>query len=369
VANSRPQPAAGVEKKLGELTPARRQALLLTAMEGFNVSDTARILGVGEEEVKQMVAQAVREISDQPSTKVLIIEDEPIISLDLQSIVREMGHTGRRDRDHARRSGARRSQDRARTRARGHQAREDGSSGIDAVRQILSEVQVPIVFITAYPERLLTRRAAGADVPGDQAVRAGNGARGGEPGVVVYLEKLSVTEMKRGPSGARLHSGLSVQPEAAQTGGRPRNAPATSATSVSTRKMKNRIFAIPGCSTRNRGEAEHCGDDRNNEKRQSPRQHKKPPNLIAVLSTGSPAASALLPRLEPETRDHSSGSPRSLQEVCAAHAGSRCGVHVLRTIEEAFEQRGGFLRAARGGSCGPAPRIVSIVRFANRLRR
>ena len=92
VASSKPQ-AAGVEKKLGELTPARRQALLLTAMEGFNVGDTARILDVSEEEVKQMVAQAVREISDQPSTKVLIIEDEPIISLDLQSIVREMGHT------------------------------------------------------------------------------------------------------------------------------------------------------------------------------------------------------------------------------------------------------------------------------------
>jgi len=77
-AGSRPQ-TAGVEKKLSELTPARRQALLLTAMEGFNIGDTARILEVGEEQVKQMVAQAVREISDQPSTKGLIIEAEPII--------------------------------------------------------------------------------------------------------------------------------------------------------------------------------------------------------------------------------------------------------------------------------------------------
>jgi CheY-like chemotaxis protein/DNA-directed RNA polymerase specialized sigma24 family protein len=155
VANSKPQAAAGVEKKLGELTPARRQALLLTAMEGFNVGDTARILDVGEEEVKQMVAQAVREISDQPSTKVLIIEDEPIISLDLQSIVREMGHTVAAiatTRDEAVRA--------ARKTEPGLVLADiklaDGSSGIDAVRQILSEVQVPIVFITAYPERLLT---------------------------------------------------------------------------------------------------------------------------------------------------------------------------------------------------------------------
>ncbi|HEY8537966.1 MAG TPA: response regulator, partial [Steroidobacteraceae bacterium] len=74
-----------VEKRLVELTPRHRQALLLTAMEGFNISETARILGTSEAEVKDMVGHAVREISSQPSTKVLIIEDEPIISLDLQS--------------------------------------------------------------------------------------------------------------------------------------------------------------------------------------------------------------------------------------------------------------------------------------------
>lgn len=147
--------AAGVEKRLSELTPARRQALLLTAMEGFNVSDTARILKVSEEDVKQMVGQAVREISNQASTKVLIIEDEPIISLDLQSIVREMGHTVAAiatTRDEAV-SAARRTEPGL---VLADIKLADGSSGIDAVRQILSEVQVPIVFITAYPERLLT---------------------------------------------------------------------------------------------------------------------------------------------------------------------------------------------------------------------
>lgn len=147
--------ADGVERRLSELTPARRQALLLTAMEGFNISDAANILSVDEEEVKQMVSQAVREISNQPSTKVLIIEDEPIISLDLQSIVREMGHTVAAiatTRDEAVRA--------ARNTEPGLVLADiklaDGSSGIDAVRQILSEVDVPIVFITAYPERLLT---------------------------------------------------------------------------------------------------------------------------------------------------------------------------------------------------------------------
>lgn len=150
-----PVAADNVEKRLKELTPAHRQALLLTAMEGFNTSETAKILGVPEDEVRSMTGQAVLEISSQPSMKVLIIEDEPIISLDLQSIVREMGHqvvATATTRDEAVRA-ARRTEPGL---VLADIKLADGSSGIDAVRQILSEVQVPIIFITAYPERLLT---------------------------------------------------------------------------------------------------------------------------------------------------------------------------------------------------------------------
>jgi len=32
----------------------------------------------------------------------------------------------------------------------------DGSSGLDAVNEILGSFDVPVIFITAYPERLLT---------------------------------------------------------------------------------------------------------------------------------------------------------------------------------------------------------------------
>lgn len=155
VAGSGPVAADSVEKRLKELTPAHRQALLLTAMEGFGTGDAAKILGVSEADVKSMTGQAVREISSQPSMKVLIIEDEPIISLDLQSIVREMGHkviATATTRDEAVREARRTSPELVLADIK----LADGSSGIDAVRQILSEVDVPIVFITAYPERLLT---------------------------------------------------------------------------------------------------------------------------------------------------------------------------------------------------------------------
>ncbi|MFL6576263.1 MAG: response regulator, partial [Povalibacter sp.] len=130
-------------------------ALLLTAMEGFNQTETSKILNVTEDQVREMTGKAVREISAQPTIKVLIIEDEPIISLDLQSIVREMGHNvvaTATTRDEAVRE-ARRTEPGL---VLADIKLADGSSGIDAVRQILSEVEVPIVFITAYPERLLT---------------------------------------------------------------------------------------------------------------------------------------------------------------------------------------------------------------------
>jgi len=151
------QPATelGVERKLQRMTPASRQALLLTAMEGFTRGETGRILGVSDDKTLELLASALQEIARQPPTKVLIIEDEPIISLDLQSIMRELGHTI---------AGVSTTRDEAVQAAKRTQPGlvladiklADGSSGIDAVKQILNDITVPVVFITAYPERLLT---------------------------------------------------------------------------------------------------------------------------------------------------------------------------------------------------------------------
>jgi len=89
------------------------------------------------------------------STDVLIIEDEPFIAMDLESLVEGLGH---------------RVLDVARTRAEAVAAVRncrpglvladiqlaDGSSGVDAVNDILDSFEVPVIFITAYPERFLT---------------------------------------------------------------------------------------------------------------------------------------------------------------------------------------------------------------------
>lgn len=144
-----------VERNLGAITPLPRQAFLLRTVEGFSIAEVAAILDKTSIEVADLVAQAGREIADQVATEVLIIEDEPIIAFDIEAMVQELGHdvTGIA-RTH------REAVESVRNRKPGLVLADillaDGSSGLDAVNEILASIDVPVVFITAFPERLLT---------------------------------------------------------------------------------------------------------------------------------------------------------------------------------------------------------------------
>src|SRR3546814_12477077 len=74
------------------MTPRSRQALLLTAMEGFTPEDTAYLVDVEADEVETLVGEALTEIEKQTRARVLILEDEPIIAMDIETIVRDLGH-------------------------------------------------------------------------------------------------------------------------------------------------------------------------------------------------------------------------------------------------------------------------------------
>ena len=143
------------QSRLSAITPLSRQALLLTAMEGFTNEDTAYLIEATPSEVSALVAEALAEIDRQTATQVLIIEDEPIIAMDIESIVRDLGHDV---------TGIAVTRDEAVALAKAHKPGlvladiqlADDSSGIDAVKDILVEFSVPVIFITAFPERLLT---------------------------------------------------------------------------------------------------------------------------------------------------------------------------------------------------------------------
>jgi len=147
--------ASAVDRHLDALTPLPRQAFLLRTIEGFSVDETAWILEKSTEETARLIGAASREIAEQVKTSVLIIEDEPIIALDIEAIVRDLGHDV---------IGIARTQREAVALATGREPGlvladiqlADGSSGLEAVNSILQQSTLPIIFITAFPERLLT---------------------------------------------------------------------------------------------------------------------------------------------------------------------------------------------------------------------
>lgn len=142
-------------ERLAQLSPGRRELLLLTSVEGFNARDAGVIVGLDEAAAQLNVDAARASMVAQRPTKVLIIEDEPVIALNLADIVRRAGHTV---------VGVASTKDEAVAMAADTNPGlvlcdiqlRDKSSGLDAARVILETLSAPIIFITAFPERLLT---------------------------------------------------------------------------------------------------------------------------------------------------------------------------------------------------------------------
>jgi DNA-directed RNA polymerase specialized sigma24 family protein len=156
--NSQTSPADAdmpADIRLASLTPKPRQAFLLVALEGFSEEDAARILDVDIATLRSLVEESGRELAAEIATDVLIIEDETFIAMDLETLVESLGH---------RVLGIARTHTEAMVLARKKSPGliladiqlADGSSGLDAVNELLKTFEVPVIFITAYPERFLT---------------------------------------------------------------------------------------------------------------------------------------------------------------------------------------------------------------------
>lgn len=137
------------------VSPRPRRAMLLTAMEGFTPHEAGRILGIGASQVEDLIDTAERELTEMLKSRVFIVEDEPLIAASLAELVTSLGHTV------------------AGIAVTRHQAVKevlslrpdlllvdiqlaDGSQGTDAVQEIWEGLSVPAIFITAFPERMLT---------------------------------------------------------------------------------------------------------------------------------------------------------------------------------------------------------------------
>ena len=150
------RPEMRAQARLARLSPNTREALLLRSIEEFSHAEIGQIMQISTERAEELIATAYREMANGIFGKVMVIEDEPLIALDILNIVSDMGHTV---------TGIARTRDAAV--ALGRETRPDliladiqladNSSGIDAVRDLMPEApEVPVIFITAFPDRLLT---------------------------------------------------------------------------------------------------------------------------------------------------------------------------------------------------------------------
>lgn len=149
-----PRPST-VDRNLHALSPIPRQAFLLPALEGFSSDEIAVILDIDPATVAGLLKKAGEEIAAQVQTTVLIVEDERMIALDIEQAVTALGHEV---------VAIARTEGEATKAFAEHEPGlvlcdiqlADGSSGIDAVKTMLAMFDVPVIFVTAYPDRLLT---------------------------------------------------------------------------------------------------------------------------------------------------------------------------------------------------------------------
>ncbi len=144
-----------LEARVARLPPVWRAALLLVHVEGFPRSEAAAVLGLSGDGLADLLDRAWAQLKEEAPARVLIIEDEAVIALDIAGIVSDMGHevvgvAARSD------EAVRLARTTAPSLILADIQLEDGSTGIAAVAAILEQADLPVVFVTAFPERLLT---------------------------------------------------------------------------------------------------------------------------------------------------------------------------------------------------------------------
>lgn len=144
-----------LEQGLSALPPLERRVLLLAVVEKFTHAEIAHILEIDEAEVGERLARARQDLHQQVSVSVLIIEDETLIAMELGRIMEDMGHTvvGVASREAS-------AVEQAEQTSPGLVLCDikllDDDNGIAAAQRILQRFDVPVVFVTAFSEMLLT---------------------------------------------------------------------------------------------------------------------------------------------------------------------------------------------------------------------
>lgn len=142
-----------VEQILGQLPAGIRAAFLLRTMEGFDSYETATILETDEFFLRRSYNVALRAYHRvDRDRRVLVIEDDHIVARHIGSLIDEIGLT---------QIGPARSSQEAVDMANEMRPSamvvdinlEDGLTGLNAIGDIRSRLDIPAIFVTALPEQ------------------------------------------------------------------------------------------------------------------------------------------------------------------------------------------------------------------------
>lgn len=139
---------------LASLDVQSRAALLLHVLAGFDFATVAEVQGTSKQKAQEAIFTARRKVAAAAQSKVLIVEDEIFLAMDISDIVNEMGHRiiGPADTATSAVELAEREQPDL---ILADIALAGRSTGFDAVKTIRDTVgSVPVIFITAFPDRV-----------------------------------------------------------------------------------------------------------------------------------------------------------------------------------------------------------------------
>lgn len=150
-----PDEAAAFEPLLRNLASFERRVALLANVEGFAEDEIAAILGASRARIDSSLADSAATGSDRAGKEVLIIEDDPMIAADIADVLRDMGFTV---------IGPAGNEEQAADLFDKHSVTlilsdvqlEGDDSGIAATWSILKDSNAPVIFVTGFPEAILT---------------------------------------------------------------------------------------------------------------------------------------------------------------------------------------------------------------------
>jgi CheY-like chemotaxis protein len=150
----------GIGTELLKLPHQRRQIVALRAVMGFSYGDVGEIMGMTEAAVRRAYVSSLLELRAKPA--VLIIEDEAMIALDLQKIIKTLGLSVAgiaKNREEALRIVG---LSHPKLIVADYRLRDE--TGIDVVNAIREQIHADVIYITAHPEAVTEQLGAASEV-------------------------------------------------------------------------------------------------------------------------------------------------------------------------------------------------------------